>query len=247
MYVAQNCVDVVAEHEYFGASSACEQFGKDVAGSVVDVDSHYLVARCHAVAHMGVAEIEGVAENYHFVLHSLFLVFEIIDGFLYVVAQIADGNQVQRPFGVFYSGKFHQHLREPCGKDGYRIKDYIQYVQRQGKDFQGIVGVYTEDCLGKEFAGKKNHTGGNQSLGQQYQGFSGQPLPQCSLEELGCPHTVNYQNNIVAHQDGGDEQFGIGVEESQNGGDGAGAFAVELYTHAVAGYIRHLASREQRR
>ena len=40
---------------------------------------------------------------------------------------------MQRPFGVFYSGKFHQHLREPCGKDGYRIKDYIQYVQRHQK------------------------------------------------------------------------------------------------------------------
>ena len=59
------------------------------------------------------------------------------------------------------------------------------------------------------------------------------------LDEVGSPHTVDYQHHIVAYENGGDEQIGVGIEPPYGLGKKTARFHVEFHSHAVGGDERY--------
>ena len=67
------------------------------------------------------------------------------------------------------------------------------------------------------------------------------------FDHFGGADTVDYQHDIVAHQDGGNEEIGLGVEHIQAPGHKATFLHIELGAHAVRRHIGYLDSREESR
>ena len=67
------------------------------------------------------------------------------------------------------------------------------------------------------------------------------------LYHLGRPHTIDYEDNVVAHENGGDEELRFGVEQVQGAPHEAPFLHVEFDAYAVGGDEGYLYAGKQSR
>ena len=90
MYVSDDVIDVFAIYKDLGTAAGGEQLGEFVVGNV-RFGGDNLVARNHAVAKVGVGEIERVLKYLDFGAYGFFLVVQAVNGVFEVIVEIRYG------------------------------------------------------------------------------------------------------------------------------------------------------------
>ena len=194
---------------------------------------------------MCLGEVESVVENLHLVFDFGLLGCGLVDGLLEVFVEVADGYGAELDVFTAYAENLHQGLGEPGGEERDGIEDEIERGRERCHHAHRAVGVDAEYGFGEELAGEQDDAGGDERLADEHEGLVGVDTFEPRLDHLGGAHAVDHEHDVVAHQDGGDEEFRPGVEYVKYSADEASLLDVELHAHAVGGDEGYLDAREE--
>ena len=129
----------------------------DVA--VVHVDSVYLSSRYHAVAHLGIGEVERVLENLDLIAH-LITTWGTVDRRLQEIVEVHFSETLLRHFTVFPDAHQPQHdTREECGNLAYWPQDHIEQRRHRREERQQLVWATLKESLWQELSREKHYQG----------------------------------------------------------------------------------------
>ena len=152
MNVSENIVNVLAINQNLRQAGFGEHSRQAFTRGAVDVDSHNLVARNHAVAQMQVGKFEGVLKYFHLLFHRGILVLTGVDGFLQIGIEFAHGDYAQLLSAGLDAKQAHKHVRQRRRKPRYGIKHGVAQQQRQSKGAKRIIRVDAENGFRQKLA-----------------------------------------------------------------------------------------------
>ena len=243
MDVADDMVDVVLIHYYLGESALYELVAQFIYGTFLHVHSLNLGAWHHAIPHLGVAEVEGVVEDFHLIGYLL-VILGIVDTALHEIVEIHSGES--RSLLLFLHLHSH-HEEHGTGKEGgkarYGIEHDIEHHGRDGKEGEHSVGIALTDSLRQKLARKEHHDGGENRVGCNPLTIT-KTAEQCGVEYLGKQDTIDDEGDVVAYEHRGNEVVGMAIEKADSPLTGTAA-GVHLSQQAVARHEGYLHTRKE--
>ena len=216
-----------------------------MAGGGLEVYGGDFVARGHALAGLGGLEVECVLEDLDFVL-NLAAVGRLVDGLLYVVVNLLDGEFPGIGGFLVYSEQAHESAGQGAGQPGDGIEYPVYQPKGECDEAHCEVGVDAENGLGEEFAGDEDDEGGDEGIANEQECLgAGEPFLQYGVENYGDGDAVDDKGDVVADQQRGNEHVGAVREALEDAGDESAACGVNLDAYFVGLYECDLGSGEE--
>ena len=201
-------------------------------------------ARNHAIAHLGLAELQRVLEDAHLLL-NLVLTARIVDARLHQIVEIhlGEGTHIGR-LAHLHAKDTQQPLSHEGGQLGDGEQQHIEDPCRNGKEGNHGVGVGAEDGLRQELARKQHDKRREERVGHDT-GPNVQGMEEQGVEDLCKENAIDDEGNIVAHEHGGNKVVGMPIEECQRLLGRPVLLAIHFYQQAVARHEGYLHTREK--
>lgn len=123
----------------------------------------------HAVAQVGLREVEGVVENLHLALDLGVLVGFLVDGLLKILVEVAHRDDAELGVLVLDAADAQRaSLISTSREERHGVEQAVEQGREGGHEPQRAVGVDAEYGLWEKLAREEDYAGGYQCLRKQH-------------------------------------------------------------------------------
>ena len=244
--IAHDVVDILLIDHNLRKAGTRKEREKVVARCAVLIYCYYLVARTHALPYGSVFEVDGVAEDLHFIVHILLLLLPAMELLFEIVVELIHRYQPGIHLILLYAEKPH----EAFGDEGYefrhRIEHNVDHIEGKRKHPHHEVGVDPEGGLRDELSAEKNHQRGEHRIRNQHHRFGiAKPALKHRIDQHRKRNAVDYEHYIIAHEERGDEHILVVGESLDDTVYHSASRSIDLHADLVGLHISDLHPREE--